>query len=324
MSGTDADSQQNGKNLQTGGDHRVSDELRRTVDVVGEQAKHSVDRSLNDLDAGAEDEQQDIVIHANYELFVAGVLILQLVNSALLLIPLRSQQREIVYGFWLGITLFLIADALYRLRRSHNRRRAFSSLYGWMTWVGSMPIPFVTSARLFGMAFAVRKLRRGEVREVGRVVVSRHAQSTLLLVIFAAMLVFEFGSLMILAAEDVGPDANITTSSDALWWSLVTISTVGYGDTFPTTLSGRLIGVLMIVAGVGLFTSVTSFLSQWFIKPRASTQHPLHPPQNGPSEQIGEIRALLEQMQTAHKDTVSELEERLAQLEQSVTDQASD
>ena len=53
------------------------------------------------------------------------------------------------------------------------------------------------------------------------------------------ILVLEFGSLWMLALEQGAPDANITTASDAIWYVVVTISTVGYGDQFPVTNEGR-------------------------------------------------------------------------------------
>ena len=268
-----------------------------------------------------ETERQSVVIHAGYELFVVGLLALQLVNSTLLLVLARPEQREIVVEFWFLISLYLMADAAYRFFGSPEKRRTFLAYNGWLTGVGSLPIPFITSLRLGRMAFIVRKLRRGDFKEIGQVIVSRHAQSTMLVVIFAALLIFEFGSITILFAEEDAQAANIATSGDALWWSLVTISTVGYGDRFPTTPYGRLIGMLLIVAGVVLFTSFTSFLSHWFMRPRKTTNEPLGEVSStdAPQEQIGQIRGLLEEMQASHMDALSELEQRLAQLERSIT-----
>ena len=54
------------------------------------------------------------------------------------------------------------------------------------------------------------------------------------------ILVLQFGSLAMLDLEQDAPDANITTASDALWYTIVTISTVGYGDQYPVTNPGRL------------------------------------------------------------------------------------
>jgi len=53
----------------------------------------------------------------------------------------------------------------------------------------------------------------------------------------------------------------------------VTLATVGYGDKYPVTTAGRVVGVIVIVVGVALFSALTSFLAQWFIRPRAQTMN---------------------------------------------------
>jgi Ion channel len=64
------------------------------------------------------------------------------------------------------------------------------------------------------------------------------------------------------------PGANITTASDALWYTIVTISTVGYGDYYPVTDAGRVAGAVIIVVGVGIFGTFTGYLANLFLSPR--------------------------------------------------------
>nr|WP_017568942.1 potassium channel family protein [Nocardiopsis halotolerans] len=73
-------------------------------------------------------------------------------------------------------------------------------------------------------------------------------------------------SLSVLRVEQEAPGANITTLPDALWWSLVTVSTVGYGDFYPVTGAGRLIAVGLFVMGVGLLGVITGTLSSWLVE----------------------------------------------------------
>jgi voltage-gated potassium channel len=63
--------------------------------------------------------------------------------------------------------------------------------------------------------------------------------------------------------------ANIRSAADALWWSVVTITTVGYGDRFPITPEGRVVAALIMVAGVGLFGALSGFVTSWFLAPAA-------------------------------------------------------
>ncbi|WP_159944422.1 MULTISPECIES: potassium channel family protein [unclassified Nocardiopsis] len=73
-------------------------------------------------------------------------------------------------------------------------------------------------------------------------------------------------SLSILRVEQHVPEANITTFPDAFWWSLVTVSTVGYGDLYPVTGSGRVIAACLFVGGIGLLGVITGTLSSWLVQ----------------------------------------------------------
>ena len=70
-----------------------------------------------------------------------------------------------------------------------------------------------------------------------------------------------------LQAEAKAPDANITTGGDALWWGLVTITTVGYGDYYPVTMLGRIVGISVMFAGVGIIGALASILASMLVPP---------------------------------------------------------
>jgi voltage-gated potassium channel len=61
--------------------------------------------------------------------------------------------------------------------------------------------------------------------------------------------------------------ANINSASDALWYVIVTMATVGYGDQFPITDPGRIMGTFIIVVGVGIFGTLTGYLANLFLTP---------------------------------------------------------
>jgi hypothetical protein len=63
------------------------------------------------------------------------------------------------------------------------------------------------------------------------------------------------------------PEANIQTAEDALWWAFVTITTVGYGDKFPVSTEGRLLAIVLMTCGVGLFGTFMAFVASWFLAP---------------------------------------------------------
>jgi voltage-gated potassium channel len=80
-----------------------------------------------------------------------------------------------------------------------------------------------------------------------------------------------FSSIAILNVE-TKPESNIKGAEDALWWAVVTITTVGYGDKYPITTEGRIIGALLMTAGVGLFGAFTGYVASWFLGSRQKSE----------------------------------------------------
>ncbi|KOU55507.1 voltage-gated potassium channel [Streptomyces sp. MMG1533] len=79
------------------------------------------------------------------------------------------------------------------------------------------------------------------------------------------VLVMLTGSWAVVAAEDGARGANLTTYPRALWWSIETATTVGYGDFYPVTLGGRIVGSVVMVVGITTYGMVTAALATWFV-----------------------------------------------------------
>lgn len=75
-------------------------------------------------------------------------------------------------------------------------------------------------------------------------------------------------ALAIFEAERYAEGANITSFEDAIWWAFASVTTVGYGDRFPVTLDGRFIATMLMVVGIGLFSSLTALLAAWVMGER--------------------------------------------------------
>lgn len=79
-----------------------------------------------------------------------------------------------------------------------------------------------------------------------------------------AVLLIVFSSISILGVEN-DPNSNIKTAEDAIWWTYTTITTVGYGDKYPITTEGRIIAMILMTFGVGLFGTFTAYIASIFV-----------------------------------------------------------
>lgn len=84
-------------------------------------------------------------------------------------------------------------------------------------------------------------------------------------VVAASGLLVYIGALAMYDAEKLSPEASIKSFGDAAWWAIVTITTVGYGDLSPTTATGRLIAVGLMIGGIALLGIVTATLASWLV-----------------------------------------------------------
>jgi voltage-gated potassium channel len=125
--------------------------------------------------------------------------------------------------------------------------------------------------RIFRLIRVARLMREVGARTLFTTLIKDRANSTLMTLLLLGILVLEFGSISILAVEVDAEGANITSASDALWYTVVTISTVGYGDQYPVTNAGRIIGTGIIIVGVGIFGTFTGYLANLFLGPSKLT-----------------------------------------------------
>jgi len=118
-------------------------------------------------------------------------------------------------------------------------------------------LPMLRPLRLLRFIALFRLLHRTAVQSV--------ATRATTYVLGTTVMAMGIGSIAILDAERGAPGATIETFGDALWWSLVTVTTVGYGDFYPVTTMGRLIAAALMVVGIALVGAVTASLAAWFV-----------------------------------------------------------
>jgi len=79
-------------------------------------------------------------------------------------------------------------------------------------------------------------------------------------------------ALAVFEAERNVEGANITSFGDALWWSITSVTTVGYGDRYPVTADGRFIATFLMIIGIVLFSALTALLAAWVMGDKKSKE----------------------------------------------------
>ncbi len=85
-------------------------------------------------------------------------------------------------------------------------------------------------------------------------------------VIVTTLFLGYIAAIQITIVERVSPSGNIKNFSDGLWWAFTTITTVGYGDRYPTTTEGRILAVFLMVLGISLLGVVSATIAAWFVR----------------------------------------------------------
>ncbi|MEJ1154778.1 ion transporter [Microbacterium marmarense] len=215
---------------------------------------------------GARSELKDTA----YEIFIGVLSLLSIVNIVLVYALADDVAMRTVLNVMNALfSVIFLGDFIYRIATAKSASSYFFRYFGWADLLASLPLPQLKILRVFRLVRVARLLRELGGRTVLRTLVKDRADSALMTLLLMGVFVLQFGSLAILAAEHDVEGANITSASDALWYTVVTISTVGYGDQYPVSEVGRMIGVLIIIVGVGIFGTFTGYLANAFLGARA-------------------------------------------------------
>ena len=234
---------------------------------------------------------------SSYELFILLVSILSLFNLAFLLIPGFSPVvKGVVRIMDAFTTVLFMGDFLFRFFTAESKRDYFFRNWGWADLLAAMPVQQFKIFRIFRVFKVLRLIRHFGVKNMLREIRDNRGSSALYLTVFVVLLVLEFGGIAIIYIEFSDPAANIITPSDAVWWAFVTITTVGYGDRYPVTNSGRIVGMFVMILGVSLFGVLTGFLANTFLSPREEQKEEIEGI-SGARLQIEEFRKLLDEQE---------------------------
>jgi hypothetical protein len=204
---------------------------------------------------------------AVFELFIGLTGVYSLI-IALMMIWLRvfSPQSELLpslTGINILLSVLFMFDFFRSLWLARKHRLHYLVTWGWVDFLGSLPFPELRLFRVVRIWRAIRRLRAvnlvDDLQEEG-------ADAMLMVTIFVVIILLTFSGIAVFYFERNAPGANITQPDNAFWWSIVTMTTVGYGDYYPITQGGRAVAVVLMGAGLGIIGVLSSYLSQLLVK----------------------------------------------------------
>jgi voltage-gated potassium channel len=213
--------------------------------------------------------------HGNsYNIFILVLTIFSLVVMVLLLLPLTPAERELLTTYDNAVCVIFLIDFAINLAGAKPKRAYFIGARGWLDLLGSMPAlgvfqigALLRLARLSRLARISRLLGGSSRKALVKDVLDNRGQYATFITILLGGIVLTTASILVLEFESRSPGGNIKTGGDALWWGFVTITTVGYGDRFPVTMLGRITGLFVMFAGIGIIGALASILASLLVAP---------------------------------------------------------
>lgn len=194
--------------------------------------------------------------------FLLSIVILIELMAGMLLNLSPEVQKLILWSDHLICFYFLLLFFI-NLIRAPNKLAYLK--WGWIDLISSIPqIEYFHYGQVFRIFRILRLLRVYKSADQMMRLVFKDRRTVALVSVIMVMFLLMLGASIAILGVETAPNSNIKTAEDALWWSYVTITTVGYGDVYPVTRAGRLIAGLLIAAGVGVFGTLAGYMSSFF------------------------------------------------------------
>ena len=245
----------------------------------------------------------------SYNIFIFVLTILSLAIMVVLLLPLAPQTLSLLRIYDNLICVIFLIDFAYTLFSSPKKSDYFIKERGWLDLLGSIPSFGITQyggllrlARLSRLARIARLMKGENKKELVKDVLQNRSQYAAFITILLTILVLTISSVLVLQFESRDPASSIQTGADALWYSIVTITTVGYGDFYPVTGPGRVAGMFIMFAGVGIIGALASLLSSLLVggSPTPAEEDAPAPAPAAASPSDPEVAALKQELAEMH------------------------
>jgi voltage-gated potassium channel len=253
--------------------------------------------------------------HSNaYNIFILVLTVLSLAVMVVMLLPISDATLQLLSVYDNLICVIFLIDFTLNLRAAPKKSDYFLRQGGWLDLLGSIPSFGLTRygsllrlARLGRFARITRLLRGENKKTLVKDILDHRSHYAAFITILLTILVLTVASTLVLQFESQSPEAKIITGGDALWYAIVTITTVGYGDYYPVTAAGRITAVFIMFMGVGIIGALASILASLLVGGAAPEEEEAPGTAPAPTveqelvmvkNELAAVRQLLEKMAT--------------------------
>ena len=210
----------------------------------------------------------DLKNNARFEMALSVAVLASIAIMALETFALPARLLEALFVADVMLSLLFVAEYLFRVATAKDKRAYVTSFYGLIDLVAILPILIhaAGSARVIRLLRVLRILRLLKLKRLNNALDNYRAALNLIAaeatlftgVAFIFILGFAF---IIYEVEHEAQPAAYRNIFDAVWWAIISLTSVGYGDVYPVTIAGRMLTLAMVLTGMGIVAVPTALLA---------------------------------------------------------------
>ena len=209
-----------------------------------------------------------------FAIFIQCLILLSIVTFSIETIPhLNPQVKTILYSIEVFCVSVFTIEYILRIYVADSKPRFIFSFFGIIDFLAILPfyLSFGIDLRSlralrFLRLFRILKLVRYNRAMIHFTTAIKSAKEEILLFLFITLILIYFSSVGIYYFENEAQPDNFSSVFDSLWWAIVTLTTVGYGDVYPITVGGKVFTFFILLIGLGIVAIPTGIISSALTK----------------------------------------------------------
>lgn len=220
-----------------------------------------------------------------FDYFIQGLIVLSLISLSIETLPdLSSSTREFLYKFEVTCIIIFSIEYLLRVYVSDKPLNYIFGFYGVIDLIAIVPfffpnpvdLRFLRIFRIFRIFRALKLIRYNKAISRFNIAIKLVKEELVLFLIVTVMMVFIVSFGIYYFENEAQPEA-YKSVFHSMWWSIVTLTTVGYGDIYPITLGGKIFTFFVLIIGIGVVTIPAGLVATSLSKAREIQEKDIEP-----------------------------------------------